>query len=326
MADPEHERRLMAIAAGGEREETLEGADLSGARFTSYRLVGVCLKGANLRKADGSGAYLQGVDLSQANLTSVRMVCADLRNARLTGAILKNADFNSAMLRDADLQSADLTGCKLTRADLTRAALAGAKLTKTDLRGAKGLTPAQVQQARNWDQAIYDESLARFLRLKQDQKTSRRGIVKPRSKRGCYQLDLVELSSPLEFGDLFLLTGDEHPDFPPTGKFKLAALANLGFQQVDDYLATANETIWLNPLGVRSPFHGLRLELTSRTQRNIDRFLSVVAALADCLGAQLRLVESDGYPGELTTIASVRKELEASLKPRAPTGRLDRHD
>ena len=91
--------------------------------------------------------------------------------------------------------------------------------------------------------------------------------------------------------------------------------------ELDDYLATANETIWLNPLGARSPFRAVRLELTRRTQQNIDRFLTVLAALADCLGAQLRLVESDGVTGEPTTIANVRQELEASLGGRTSTGK-----
>lgn len=37
------------------------------------------------------------------------------------------------------------------------------------------------------------------------------------------------------FGDLFLVCGDTHPRFPATGVFGLERLADLQFEQVDDY-------------------------------------------------------------------------------------------
>lgn len=256
MADPECELRLQSAASGNAYEEGFDGADLNGARFVSGRLAGASFKGASLRKADGSGAYLQNAQLSQADLTSARLVSADLRGATLVAATLKNADLNSATLRGADLQFANLRSCKLTRADLTRAALAGADLTKADFRGAKGLNGGQLHQAKNWDKAVYDENMSRTLGLEQDQETGRRGIVSPRRKSGCYSIDLFGFNAPLHFGDVFLLTGDNHPSYPPTGHFDLAALANLGFQQCDDYFATAEEKIWLYCLEKNRPRKG----------------------------------------------------------------------
>lgn len=56
------------------------------------------------------------------------------------------------------------------------------------------------------------------------------------------------------FGDLFLITGDEHPKFPSKSK-SFAQLAPLGFEQLDDFFGILNseETgddvlIWLFPM------------------------------------------------------------------------------
>jgi hypothetical protein len=80
-------------------------------------------------------------------------------------------------------------------------------------------------------------------------------------------------SRPL-FGDLFLICGDKHPKFPPSGKFALDSLAELQFEQVDDYFGVRSSDdegddvpIWLYPLvngepvyHHPGPFDGVRLD------------------------------------------------------------------
>ena len=73
------------------------------------------------------------------------------------------------------------------------------------------------------------------------------------------------------FGDIFLLCGYEHHDFPPTGEYGFADLQDLGVEQVDDYFAicvNGEPAVWVFPL-IREqvaehhpgPFDGIRLEL-----------------------------------------------------------------
>ncbi|RFS24837.1 hypothetical protein DVR12_06490 [Chitinophaga silvatica] len=57
-----------------------------------------------------------------------------------------------------------------------------------------------------------------------------------------------------KFGDLFLITGEEHPKFPPKNK-SFAQLAPLGFEQLDDFFGILNSEdtgddvlIWLFPM------------------------------------------------------------------------------
>ena len=64
------------------------------------------------------------------------------------------------------------------------------------------------------------------------------------------------------FGDLFLICGDKHPNFPPSGAFAFDLLANLQFDQVDDYFGVRSLNdegegvpIWLYPLVDRKPVH-----------------------------------------------------------------------
>lgn len=79
------------------------------------------------------------------------------------------------------------------------------------------------------------------------------------------------------FGDLCTICGWEHPRFPPSGRLQLDQLADLGFDQVDDYFGIPNETdvgddpvVWLYPL-VRGepvfyhegPFDGIQLDYSS---------------------------------------------------------------
>src|SRR5687768_1500602 len=76
------------------------------------------------------------------------------------------------------------------------------------------------------------------------------------------------------FGDLFLICGQDHPRFPPSGRFAFDQLADLQFEQVDDYFGVPSLTddgddvvVWLYPLVAGEvvdhhpgPFDGIRLD------------------------------------------------------------------
>lgn len=94
------------------------------------------------------------------------------------------------------------------------------------------------------------------------------------------------------FGDLFRICGDTHPRFPPTGAFGFERLAELQFEQVDDYFGVrslADEgtdvPIWLFPLVGGEPVHhhpgpfdGVRLDysILRNPERRADHFLRCV--------------------------------------------------
>src|SRR5262249_28066861 len=76
------------------------------------------------------------------------------------------------------------------------------------------------------------------------------------------------------FGDLFLICGTPHRRFRPTGNFRFERLADLQFEQVDDYFGIRSLTdegtdvpVWLYPLvdgepvdHHHGPFDGVRLD------------------------------------------------------------------
>jgi uncharacterized protein YjbI with pentapeptide repeats len=102
------------------------------------------------------------VSLADAQLNNVDLHCvllmeSDLRRANLAGAILERAILRKSDLRGSDLRNAVLDGADLCRAnfsgaDLRGASMACAFLKRTDLTGAdlstaRGLTPAQINDA-----------------------------------------------------------------------------------------------------------------------------------------------------------------------------------
>ena len=141
----------------------LSYADLSGAEFHEVNFARTRLSSANL-----SGAMLQGADLSRINFHNAKLVGTNLLRANLSGAIFQdaratNAWFERADLSDAGFQGADLSGAHLARADLSGARfwdadldganfadanLSGAEFSVNGRQGAKGLTQAQLDQAR----------------------------------------------------------------------------------------------------------------------------------------------------------------------------------
>jgi hypothetical protein len=77
------------------------GANLAGANFVEFDLIGLDLsqadlQGTNLAKADLSWANLNRADLTGANLTGAQLFEADLRAANLTGAELADASLTDA--------------------------------------------------------------------------------------------------------------------------------------------------------------------------------------------------------------------------------------
>jgi hypothetical protein len=83
-------------------------------------------------------------------------------------------------------------------------------------------------------------------------------------------VDLVFTGKQPMFGDLFLICGTPHPEFPPSQALPFDKLSELGFTQVDDYFGIENGEgdviVWLAPLvdgeevyHHAGPFTGLRL-------------------------------------------------------------------
>jgi uncharacterized protein YjbI with pentapeptide repeats len=237
-------------------------------------------------------------------------------------ASLKSAVLDSAVLVGADFRNANLTNCRLTKAMLTGVDLTGADLTKTDFRGARGLMPEQIRSGRNWGKAVLDDALARSLDITQDVETSRHG-AKPakgrKKKRTSLSCDVVCSGREPTFGDLFVICGDQHPQFSPSGICDLSTLASLGFEQADDFFAIMDSEgepiIWLYPLVKNRPVHhhqgpfdGIRLESMRMTKKALQRYVAVVSRFVVALEGTLRLVDENGRSGEPLTLDSIRQE------------------
>lgn len=109
-------------------------------------------------------------------------------------------------------------------------------------------------------------------------------------------VDIAFAASRPSFGDLFRICGDTHPRFPPTGSFGFERLADLQFEQIDDYFGVRSATdegddvsIWLFPLSGGhvvdhhpGPFDGVRLEynVLRNPERRAEHFLRCVQDFA----------------------------------------------
>ena len=92
------------------------------------------------------------------------------------------------------------------------------------------------------------------------------------------------------FGELFLITGEEHPKFPPRNKF-FAQLAPLGFEQLDDFFGILNSEdtgddvlVWLFPMlngeevfHNSGPFDAIRLSYSALRNAPVN-----ISLLQDC--------------------------------------------
>ncbi|NLR57047.1 hypothetical protein HGH93_02990 [Chitinophaga polysaccharea] len=95
------------------------------------------------------------------------------------------------------------------------------------------------------------------------------------------------------FGELFLITGEEHPKFPPRNK-NFAALAPLGFEQLDDFFGILNSEdtgddvlVWLFPMlngeevfHNSGPFDAIRLSYSALRNAPAN-----IALLQECFNA-----------------------------------------
>ncbi|WP_143305249.1 hypothetical protein [Chitinophaga vietnamensis] len=92
------------------------------------------------------------------------------------------------------------------------------------------------------------------------------------------------------FGELFLITGEDHPKFPPKNR-AFEQLASLGFEQLDDFFGILNGEeegddvlVWLFPMQNgeevfhnAGPFDSLRLSYSALRNAPVN-----ISLLADC--------------------------------------------
>jgi hypothetical protein len=137
------------------------------------------------------------------------------------------------------------------------------------------------------------------------------------------------------FGDLLLICGDNHPKFPPSGKFALDSLANLQFQQVDDYfgIRSLNDEgddvpIWLYPLvdgepvyHHPGPFDGVRLDynILRNPVRWTEHFLKCVVAVAE-FGTGTLYRNREVNLGSPPDLSSVRADIDSVVRHWATEG------
>lgn len=124
------------------------------------------------------------------------------------------------------------------------------------------------------------------------------------------------------FGDLYLICGTPHPNFPPTSSIGLEKLESLQFEQVDDFFGVRSTTdegndvaMWLYPLidgepvhHHAGPFDGVRLQysILRNPIRRAQHFLKCVemfSAFAKMVFYASRNTEL-GLPPDLSKIQS----------------------
>ena len=122
-------------------------------RFFAANLSGAKLQDAELTDTDFHNADLSGANLWRANLHGAIFQDAKLCRAWLESANLSNSGFLGADLSGARLVKADLSGAHFLSASLDNVNLTDANLSGTEFsidgpQTAKGLTQAQLDQAR----------------------------------------------------------------------------------------------------------------------------------------------------------------------------------
>lgn len=261
MADPEHERMFAS-----ERHAVCP-------KLNDFDLSRLDLRDANL-----GGAHLKNANLSGCRMSGVHLACSDLRSADLSDADLTGANLHGAVLVGANLTGANLTKANFVKTRLDNVVLDGALLDHTDLRGSQGLTSDQLDSAVGAENAILDERRLAAFGRKGNANVARHGRKK--RKRGkSKSVDFIFVETKPHFGDLFLLCGCEHPNFPPTIEFGFSELARLGIEQMDDYFAICrqgNPIVWIFPLVKRrvvehhsGPFDGIRIELSGQAHDSV---------------------------------------------------------
>ncbi|MHB1559135.1 MAG: pentapeptide repeat-containing protein, partial [Isosphaeraceae bacterium] len=114
----------------------LQGAYLSGARWSGVDLAGADLRSADLSRADLRWASLEKADARNAGLSGADLTRANLKHAGASDADLTRANLSLVDASSAVLSRANLQGACLTRARLWRAWLLGARIDGADFSGA----------------------------------------------------------------------------------------------------------------------------------------------------------------------------------------------
>lgn len=145
-------------AAGAKENNTLNGANLSGASLPGANLGDTSLLGVNLSGADLTNAFLWAASLNGANLSGASLRGADLIDTSLWGANLSGANLINTSLRGASLNGANLSGASLNGANFTGVSLLGVDLSGANLSNAK-ITRAQLKEAKSLKNAIMPNGL-----------------------------------------------------------------------------------------------------------------------------------------------------------------------
>jgi uncharacterized protein YjbI with pentapeptide repeats len=146
---------LLTHALYDEKAETSFPVDLDLHEAEAYRIApGTSLQGAMLQYASLWNVDLQKANLQKANLRFA-IIGGNWQRADLQGADLEGVKNTGLDLRWANLQGANLNGSRIKGVDILGA----------DLRGAKNITVKQIKEAKNWEQAIYDNDFRQELGL-----------------------------------------------------------------------------------------------------------------------------------------------------------------
>jgi hypothetical protein len=142
-------------------------------------------------------------------------------------------------------------------------------------------------------------------------------------------VDIAFTDSRPIFGDLFLICGYQHPEFPPSGAFPFESLSDLQFQQADDFFGVRalndegdDVPIWLYPL-VRGepvyhhpgPFDGVRLDysILRNPVHRADHFLKCVQRFAT-FGAGVFYGSRNADLGLPPNLSPIRSDIDAVVE------------
>jgi hypothetical protein len=137
------------------------------------------------------------------------------------------------------------------------------------------------------------------------------------------------------FGDLILICGHKHPRFPPSGAYAFDSLADLQFEQIDDYFGVRSlndegddvpillyplvdgETVYDHP----GPFDGVRLDynILRNPARRADHYLKCVQGFA-ALGTSVVYRSRQLDLGKPPKVSQLRADIDAVVKHWATEG------
>lgn len=161
--------RFQALQDLNDDNVPLKGLNAAEADLRGINLAGADLSHAHLSGADLSFANLSHANLSHANLVEANLNNANLNNANFTGANLVHTDFIEAELQNVDFVGANMLGTNFVRANLAQAyfgdvnlsqsTFTHANLRQTKFFGVENLTKKQLQEAKNYQEGIYDTKI-----------------------------------------------------------------------------------------------------------------------------------------------------------------------